>query len=56
MKRLQDLGASCFVLDLRDNYGGLVQVYGSVSMFMSICKQFIAVFPVCVSLETEMLW
>ncbi|XP_019103003.1 carboxyl-terminal-processing peptidase 1, chloroplastic isoform X2 [Beta vulgaris subsp. vulgaris] len=25
MKRLQDLGASCFVLDLRDNYGGLVQ-------------------------------
>ncbi|CAO2842250.1 unnamed protein product [Amaranthus hypochondriacus] len=25
MKRLQDLGASCFVLDLRDNFGGLVQ-------------------------------
>ncbi|KAL2930783.1 Carboxyl-terminal-processing peptidase 1 chloroplastic, partial [Bienertia sinuspersici] len=24
MKRLQDQGASCFVLDLRDNYGGLV--------------------------------
>ncbi|XP_010243687.1 PREDICTED: carboxyl-terminal-processing peptidase 1, chloroplastic isoform X2 [Nelumbo nucifera] len=26
MKRLQDLGASYFVLDLRDNLGGLVQV------------------------------
>ncbi|KAH9627385.1 hypothetical protein KSS87_001224 [Heliosperma pusillum] len=25
MKRLQNLGASCFVLDLRDNFGGLVQ-------------------------------
>lgn len=26
MKRLQDMGASYFVLDLRDNLGGLVQV------------------------------
>lgn len=26
MKRLQDMGASFFVLDLRDNLGGLVQV------------------------------
>lgn len=26
MKRLEDAGASCFVLDLRDNRGGLVQV------------------------------
>ncbi|XP_074269711.1 carboxyl-terminal-processing peptidase 1, chloroplastic isoform X2 [Silene latifolia] len=25
MQRLQNLGASCFVLDLRDNFGGLVQ-------------------------------
>ncbi|XP_051128379.1 carboxyl-terminal-processing peptidase 1, chloroplastic isoform X3 [Andrographis paniculata] len=25
MRRLQDMGASCFVLDLRDNLGGLVQ-------------------------------
>ncbi|CAN0853786.1 Carboxyl-terminal-processing peptidase 1, chloroplastic [Linum grandiflorum] len=25
MKRLQDMGASCFILDLRDNRGGLVQ-------------------------------
>ncbi|KAK9706912.1 hypothetical protein RND81_07G160100 [Saponaria officinalis] len=25
IKRLQNLGASCFVLDLRDNFGGLVQ-------------------------------
>lgn len=25
MKRLEDSGASCFVLDLRDNFGGLVQ-------------------------------
>lgn len=26
MKRLQDMGASYFILDLRDNLGGLVQV------------------------------
>ena len=26
MKRLQDMGASSFILDLRDNLGGLVQV------------------------------
>lgn len=26
MKRLQDMGASYFILDLRDNRGGLVQV------------------------------
>ena len=26
MKRLQDLGASSFILDLRENRGGLVQV------------------------------
>lgn len=26
MKRLQDMGASFFILDLRDNRGGLVQV------------------------------
>ncbi|GMP26441.1 hypothetical protein CsSME_00050609 [Camellia sinensis var. sinensis] len=25
MKRLEDLGASSFILDLRDNLGGLVQ-------------------------------
>ena len=27
MKRLQDMGASYFILDLRDNRGGLVQVF-----------------------------
>jgi hypothetical protein len=26
MRRLQDMGASYFILDLRDNLGGLVQV------------------------------
>ena len=26
MKRLQDMGAKYFILDLRDNLGGLVQV------------------------------
>lgn len=30
MRRLQDMGASYFVLDLRDNLGGLVQVYLSI--------------------------
>lgn len=34
MKRLQDQGASSFVLDLRDNFGGLVQVYAFKWMFM----------------------
>lgn len=36
MKRLQDMGASYFVLDLRDNLGGLVQV--SVLIFPFICN------------------
>lgn len=29
MKRMQDAGAESFVLDLRDNPGGLVQVFMS---------------------------
>ena len=29
MKKLQDMGAKFFVLDLRDNLGGLVQVCSS---------------------------
>ncbi|CAN1847164.1 Carboxyl-terminal-processing peptidase 1, chloroplastic [Linum perenne] len=31
MKRLQDMGASYFILDLRDNRGGLVQVQVSIA-------------------------
>lgn len=30
MKRLEAMGASCFILDLRDNLGGLVQVFKMV--------------------------
>lgn len=44
MKRLQDRGASFFVLDLRDNRGGLVQVcYFNFKFLLNSC-----ILPTCI--------
>lgn len=39
MKRLQDKGVSYFVMDLRDNLGGLVQVHSATVTLDHIISQ-----------------
>lgn len=41
MKRLQDMGASYFILDLRDNLGGLVQVDYSTILHITLYLKFV---------------
>jgi hypothetical protein len=59
MKRLQDRGASYFILDLRDNLGGLVQVlihFPPLLKSSPILAWMIYLFPLCVYASVDLFY